>query len=175
MVRLTTFSISIAIVLSFLGDTTAAPAPAPEVDYVSLIKTGAGLPTVRELGLTNADLTKPLPRHSKPALNNRDSLEKRYTPKCWDGPRCNRTDILVCYNYFSSLEFHPCIAGRNAPACSMGGCGWWFNTDDGLPIAVDCHDVALSGAWVLNNCQGNLTSGSNAAQSDDRFIINIHT
>ena len=61
MVGFTKNIVAITAALSFFGAAIAAPAPAPEVDYAKLIEVAPGYPTIEELGLTNADLTKPIP------------------------------------------------------------------------------------------------------------------
>ncbi|KAK6335874.1 hypothetical protein TWF730_003248 [Orbilia blumenaviensis] len=58
-------AIKVALVyaLTLFGVINAMPSPMaePEVDYVNALVPGEGLPSPQELGLTNEDLTKPIP------------------------------------------------------------------------------------------------------------------
>ncbi|KAF3182629.1 hypothetical protein TWF106_000792 [Orbilia oligospora] len=73
------YTLTIIAVLSLLTGTFAAPVLVLElIDYVSLLETAPGLPTPKDLGLTNPDLTRPPPDIA--AHQIREILNKRYNP-----------------------------------------------------------------------------------------------
>ncbi|KAK6519077.1 hypothetical protein TWF281_003765 [Arthrobotrys megalospora] len=164
-------TITFTAVLSLLVGALAAPAPEPKVDYTTIIETGPGLPTVKELKLTNADLTKPVPELAR--LMVRDVLDKRYTPQCWGEPKCNYNDAIACYNYLNSLGSTTCAASGVVRMCYANGCAWYARSLNGYS-ASPCYKAALGGAWVLNNCNsGGRLSGSNAAYDNGNLAVDI--
>ncbi|KAF3920766.1 hypothetical protein ABW20_dc0103090 [Dactylellina cionopaga] len=171
MIGFTRTTIALTAVLSLFGAAVAAPAPV-DVDYASLIETGPGLPTIKELGLTNADLTKPVPELE--ALIARDMLTKRYTPVCWGEPKCTTNDARACYNYLNGLGNTACSVQGRVQMCKVGGCAWDARTLNNGFASSSCSNAALGGAWVLNNCNGgNRVAGSNAAFGNGNLIVDI--
>ncbi|KAK6495099.1 hypothetical protein TWF481_003127 [Arthrobotrys musiformis] len=165
-------ALAITAVFGLFVGGLAAPAPEPKlVDYLSLIKPGPGLPSPKELGLTNEDLNKPIPGLEK--LMARDLLEKRYTPQCWDQPKCTYSDALGCYNYLYNLGNTVCEASGVGRMCYVGSCNWYARSINGYS-ASPCYKAALGGAWVLRNCNsGNRLSGSNAAYDNGNLAVDI--
>ncbi|KAK6331405.1 hypothetical protein TWF730_004486 [Orbilia blumenaviensis] len=163
--------VALTAVLSFFG--AAIAAPAPEVDYAKLIEVAPGYPTVEELGLTNADLTKPVPEIDE--IVARDMLlQKRYEPRCWGEPRCTVNDARACYNYLNSIGGNRCEVRGRVQMCKMGGCAWDARTLNNAFASSSCRDAALGGAWVLNNCiSNNRVAGSNAAFGNGNLIVDI--
>ncbi|EPS44520.1 hypothetical protein H072_1500 [Dactylellina haptotyla CBS 200.50] len=173
MVGFTKSAITLTAVLSVFGSAVAVPAP-KEVDYASLIQTGPGLPTIAELGLTNADLTKPMPAELDPVLAARDALEKRYNPQCWGEPKCNINDARACFNYLNNLGGTACSVTGRVQMCKMGGCAWDARTLNNGFASSSCSNAALGGAWILNNCNGGgRTAGSNAAFGNGNLVVDI--
>ncbi|KAK6336860.1 hypothetical protein TWF718_009649 [Orbilia javanica] len=157
-------------VLSFFSETIAAPPP--EVDFVNLIETAKGLPTVQELNLTNADLARPNPelmrlfsRAVRETLSSNDphvaraTLEKRYEPRCSTGPSCTVTDARACLNYFvNTISGKKCqiTVQKRVQMCRMGTCAWDAVLRDGVTHAQTfCINVGEGGNWVLKNCEKN--------------------
>ncbi|KAF3189076.1 hypothetical protein TWF106_007450 [Orbilia oligospora] len=163
--------LTVTAVFGFFAGGLAAPAPAPEIDYLSLIKPGPGFPTPQQLNLTNADLAKPAPALAK--LMVRETLEKRYNPQCWGEPRCNYNDAVGCYNYLNSLGSTTCAASGVVRMCSVNGCNWYARSLNGYS-ASPCYKAAAGGAWVINNCNvGGRLSGSNAAYDNGNLAVDI--
>ncbi|KAF3919790.1 hypothetical protein ABW20_dc0109057 [Dactylellina cionopaga] len=172
MIGFTKASIAIAAALGLLGTVTAAPAPVTEIDYVSLIETAPGYPTVQELGLTNADLMKPVP--ALDGLVAREMLEKRYQPQCWGEPKCGLNEARACFNYLNSIGGNNCDVNGRIQMCKLQGCAWDARTLNNGFARTSCSNAALGGAWVLNNCNGGgRTSGTNAAFGNGNMIIDI--
>ncbi|KAK6343591.1 hypothetical protein TWF730_011184 [Orbilia blumenaviensis] len=192
----------IVSVLNLFAGTLAAPAPVPEpTDYLSLIKTAPGLPTPRELGLTNEDFTKPIPGKTvqvhamKPhssssnrsgktelaALEVREALNKRYNPVCWPGQRqCDLSDALACYRYLNLLGSQRCVVNPltdRIRMCGIGTCNWYGRAEIVRNGASSpCADVARGGLWVTSNCRTGargLVAGSNAAWGNGNLLVDI--
>ncbi|KAK6347937.1 hypothetical protein TWF718_005757 [Orbilia javanica] len=165
--------------LNFFASATAAPTPEPElepIDYVGLIETAPGLPTPKELGLTNADLTKPAPELGE--LMARDILNKRAQCATSTKPNCGYFEALACYNYLNSLTGTRCVV-NSAPAltrfCYSGSCAWYGQSGIwGQPASSPCVNVAAGGAWVLNSCYVNgRVAGDSTATGNGNVIIYI--
>ncbi|KAK6356013.1 hypothetical protein TWF718_000386 [Orbilia javanica] len=155
---------------------TAAAVPAPEVDYVNLIKTAPGYPTVKELGLTNEDFAQGVPE-LRP-LVARSLLEKRvdFKPYCRVVRRCTVSDAEACFKYLSSLGDKACDVGvLRVQLCRMGDCAWNarpVNTFSGTKSS--CLNVAMGGSWILKNCVVNgQVSGLNTAYGNGNMVIDI--
>ncbi|EWC45982.1 hypothetical protein DRE_04775 [Drechslerella stenobrocha 248] len=155
-------------VLSILGAVTAAPTAADtEIDYLSVIEVGPGFPTPQELGLTNADLSKPIPA----SIVSRDLLSKRAPAACWGNPKCHVNDARACFNYLQGLGGRRCEPSNGrVQMCKIGGCAWDARGTRGS----SCSDAALGGAWVLNNCNGGgWVAGTNAAFGNGDMIVDV--
>ncbi|KAK6330407.1 hypothetical protein TWF696_003504 [Orbilia brochopaga] len=175
MFGITKSTVAIASVLALFGAAAAAPTSAPVVDYTKLIIPGPGLPSVAELGLTNEDLTKPVPgleqlmaRESE----NPNAVFKRYTPQCWGGPACSWSDAQGCYNYLVGLGNRPCKTSGIDQMCRVNGCSWQARTLNSREVSSPCSNAANGGAWVMNNCRGNIR-GSNAAWGNGDLAVDL--
>ncbi|KAK6330406.1 hypothetical protein TWF696_003503 [Orbilia brochopaga] len=175
------FTKSAVTVLALLGATYAAPAP--EVDYASILIPGPGLPSVKELGLTNADLTKPLPTGvelnngiEERSANPGKELFKRYDPFCGIADRggCNANDAAACFNYLRNLNERRCEVSGVIRMCVVGRCQWYGRSFGKGFASSFCRDVAWGGKWVLDNCnRGGRISGSNAAGGNGNLVVDI--
>ncbi|KAK6347474.1 hypothetical protein TWF718_005316 [Orbilia javanica] len=164
-------ALTITAVFGLFAGGLAAPAPEPKIDYLSLIKPGPGLPSPKDLNLTNEDLGKPVPELAR--LMVRDVLDKRYTPQCWGEPKCTYNDAIGCYNYLNSLGSTTCAASGVVRMCGSGSCNWYARSLNGYS-ASPCYKAALGGAWVLNSCNsGGRLSGSNAAYDNGNLAVDI--
>ncbi|KAK6532410.1 hypothetical protein TWF281_006599 [Arthrobotrys megalospora] len=180
MVAISKPAFAILAVFNLFTGTSAAPASKPELtDYLSLIKVAPGLPTPKELGLTNEFLNNPIPEHA--AHQARELLSKRYNPVCWPGvPQCSIADAAACFAYLNSLGSQRCVVNPGTSRvrmCVAGSCGWY-----GRPEIVrngassTCVTVAAGGNWVLGNCRVPLVgtvAGSNAAYGNGNFLVDI--
>ncbi|EPS44143.1 hypothetical protein H072_1890 [Dactylellina haptotyla CBS 200.50] len=156
-------SVKYALLAFGLLGAAANAAPAPEVDYVSALIPGEGLPSPKELGMTNADLTKPIPeddlpldgRHSLPAgISERDLsiLEKRTTCRFTD--TCKLRDSTACFNYLHRLNTRACtVTRRPGQFCRMGGCSWIGQAAGTNRASSHCRDVARGGKKVNDRCR----------------------
>ncbi|KAJ6255956.1 hypothetical protein Dda_9247 [Drechslerella dactyloides] len=176
------FTKSAVTVLALVGATIAAPAPTTEVDYASILIPGPGLPSVKELGLTNADLNKPLPSGVEltPGLEERSAdpkeLFKRYEPFCGISGRggCQEGDARACFNYLLKLDRTDCQVSGVIRMCVVGKCQWYGRSFGKGFASSWCRDVAHGGNWVLNNCNRNgRVSGSNAAGGNGNLVVDI--
>ncbi|KAF3908800.1 hypothetical protein ABW21_db0207665 [Orbilia brochopaga] len=168
-------TVAIASVLALFGAATAAPASAPAVDYTKIIIPGPGLPTVAELGLTNEDLTKPVPalehlmaRESE----NPNALFKRYDPQCWGGKGCSYEDAMYCYNYLIGIGSQDCKTSGTNQMCRANNCSWQARNLNGREVTSRCDNAANGGAWVIHNCRNNIR-GSNAAWGNGDFAVDL--
>ncbi|KAF3111272.1 hypothetical protein TWF225_004361 [Orbilia oligospora] len=152
MVGFSKSTLAIVAVLNLLTGTFAAPALAPEpIDYVSLLETAPGLPTPKDLGLTNADLARPPPDIA--AHQVREILNKRYNPVCWPGqPQCDLTDANACWVYLNSLGGTRCVV---SPGTSYI-----------LPMLR-----AVAGGFLATAGQGPV--GSNAAYGNGNHLVDV--
>ncbi|KAF3182199.1 hypothetical protein TWF751_007245 [Orbilia oligospora] len=180
MVGFSKSTLAIVAVLNLLTGTFAAPALAPEpIDYVSLLETAPGLPTPKDLGLTNADLARPPPDIA--AHQVREILNKRYNPVCWPGqPQCDLTDANACWVYLNSLGGTRCVVSPGTSyirMCAIGNCGWYGRAEIVRNGASStCADVARGGRWVLGNCRkgaSGLVAGSNAAYGNGNHLVDV--
>ncbi|KAK6355256.1 hypothetical protein TWF696_004371 [Orbilia brochopaga] len=173
-------------ILSLWNAATAAPAPvdvttAQGVDYTKLLVPGPGLPSVQELGLTNADLLKPLPGVETPSTR---SLSKRFDLRCstdtfqW----CNGEDAKACYNYLKNLGKTICSVsggdGASISMCHVGpgiGCDWRGVTWGVSSAASYCEDVAAGGLTIIQKCslEHGVVAGENAANGNGNLIVTI--
>ncbi|KAK6532790.1 hypothetical protein TWF281_006966 [Arthrobotrys megalospora] len=163
--------------LNLLAGAIAVPTPEPEpIDYVNLIETAPGLPTPRDLGLTNADLAKPAPELAM--LMARDVLNKRAQCSTSTKPNCGYFDALACYNYLNGLGSTRCVV-NSSPAltrfCLSGSCAWYGQSGIwGQPASAPCVNVAAGGAWVLNSCYVNgRVAGDSTASGNGNVVIYI--
>ncbi|KAF3908781.1 hypothetical protein ABW21_db0204781 [Orbilia brochopaga] len=176
------FTKSAVTVLALLSATYAAPAP--EVDYASILIPGPGMPSVKELGLTNADLTAPLPSDvellardvEEGSANPEHNLFKRYDPFCGISGRggCNTNDATACFNYLKNLNERRCEVSGVIRMCVVGRCQWYGRSFGKGFSSSFCRDVAWGGKWVLDNCnRGGRVSGSNAAGGNGNLVVDI--
>ncbi|KAJ6255955.1 hypothetical protein Dda_9246 [Drechslerella dactyloides] len=174
MFGLTKSTVAIAFALALFGAAAAAPTTAPVIDYTKLVIPGPGLPSIAELGLTNEDLSKPVPelehlmaRESE----NPNTLFKRYDPQCWGGPGCSRQEAEGCYNYLVKLGNTACKSHGVIEMCRAGKCSWQGRTLIGREVSSPCMDAANGGIWVLHNCRN--IRGSNAAWGNGAFAVDL--
>ncbi|KAJ6255957.1 hypothetical protein Dda_9248 [Drechslerella dactyloides] len=176
MVGFTKVSIVLASIFTIIGNAAAAPAPL-ETDVDKLIIAGVGLPKASELGLTVEDLKKPAPAVDHLFMRSpapEKDLAKRFDPQCWGDPKCTRGDATNCYNYLNGLGGTSCVTSGYIQMCRSGGCGWYGRSLFGGTVSSSCYNVALGGAWVLTNCQGNYLAGANAAYGNGNLVVEIH-
>ncbi|KAJ6262617.1 hypothetical protein Dda_3429 [Drechslerella dactyloides] len=146
-------AVKVAVVSALcLGGTVyAAPATVPaEVDYLSILIPGEGLPTPQELGLTNEDLTKPIPSDFLPSngISERDNVLRKRT-QCSPDHTCALSDSTACFNYLLSLNETPCEAGKiNRQMCNVNGCRWIGLAENTDWARSYCRDVAYGGNSV---------------------------
>ncbi|KAF3906026.1 hypothetical protein ABW21_db0205572 [Orbilia brochopaga] len=167
-------------VLCLAGTAFAAPAPISEaeIDYVNILIPGEGLPTPTELGLTNADLTKPIPHGLQPSygISARDNniLMKRH--ECRSDHLCNIGDSIACFNYLLSLNETPCNVGKiQNQMCNTNGCRWIGQAENAETTSSFCRDVAWGGKVVNDNCGrgNNQVGGSNYAGGNGFLKVTI--
>ncbi|EPS38560.1 hypothetical protein H072_7711 [Dactylellina haptotyla CBS 200.50] len=141
------------LTFSLLG--AAAAAPASEVDYVSALVPGEGLPSPKELGLTNVFLQK--------------RKVCRYTDVC------QRTDAIACFNYLLGLNERSCSTGaRPTQFCRMGGCSWIGQAENAPQAASYFRDVAHGGNVVINGCRiGSICAGYNYAGGNGNLRVTL--
>ncbi|KAK6343022.1 hypothetical protein TWF718_008400 [Orbilia javanica] len=172
--------------LGLLGAVNAIPAPIPEpeIDYVNALIPGEGLPSPKELGLTNEDLTKPLPN----GFSKRDNvLQKRY--QCRFTDVCNLNDSRACFNYLLRLNERSCTATRRPTQfCRIGRCSWigqaegrntassyWqVSPQPNQSVRLKPRDVAHGGNTVNNRCRlGPIVGGYNYAGGNGYLRVTI--
>ncbi|EPS37496.1 hypothetical protein H072_8761 [Dactylellina haptotyla CBS 200.50] len=166
--------VSVKIVLisatSLVGAVSAVPVQ-KEIDYLSILIPGEGLPTPQELGLTNKDLNKPMPRCMLPSNDN--VLKKR--SECRQNNTCSLSDSTGCFNDRLSLNETPCqVDGRPKQMCLVGSYSWIGNAE-GVPSASSyCRDVAHGGNAVNNDSRfGDRVGGSKYAGGNGNLKVNI--
>ncbi|KAF3934672.1 hypothetical protein ABW20_dc0104275 [Dactylellina cionopaga] len=155
MVAISKTAVVFASVLGLIGGATAAPLE--EIDYTKTLVPGPGLPSVAELGLTNADLTKPIPegRVPLPGITARDGdIFKRWPRLCWPLQKCTYGDAVACYNYLDSIGSRQCSSDGTVTMCYSGGCKWVGRSESGT-ASSPCSDVALAGRWLISECRDN--------------------
>ncbi|KAK6340539.1 hypothetical protein TWF696_008865 [Orbilia brochopaga] len=169
--------IAVISALCLVGTAFAAPAPIPatEIDYVNILIPGPGLPTPQELGLTNEDLTRPIP-HDFPSngISARDNvLMKRH--ECRPSHTCNIGDSVACFNYLLSLDQTPCGVGKiQNQMCNVNGCRWIGQAENAETAQSYCRDVAWGGKAVNDNCvRGNQVGGFNYAGGNGHLKVTI--
>jgi len=166
---------TIVTILALISNAAANPIAKqahPVKDYTKVIVTGEGLPTVAELGLTHEDLIKPI----DPAVfgqTDKPGLSKRYNPQCYNSYKCSYSDALACYNYLYQLGRQQCYTAPYSRFCYANNCNWIGTVISGQSSASSyCSDVALGGAWVLQNC-GNPLAGANAANGNGGLLVSV--
>ncbi|EAU89832.2 hypothetical protein CC1G_06984 [Coprinopsis cinerea okayama7 len=162
MVRITFSLLSTATLLA-----GAVSLPTETTEPALDFSPGEGLPSLEELGLTTADLLKPIPEETLAAIraeyesitpSEESGLVRRYDPVCHDG-RIPLADANACYNYLNSLGTTTCrvpegtggYGGINmcriGSSYVIGGC-----IGAECPASSHCRDVAHAVAWVMSHC-----------------------
>ncbi|KFY82089.1 hypothetical protein V500_10829 [Pseudogymnoascus sp. VKM F-4518 (FW-2643)] len=137
---------------------------------------GPGLPSLKELGITSADLYK-MERPDSLSLES-SSIEARFDPKC--GPTnsayTNVNDIVACYHYLKKLGNKRCTAPPNlgiAHFCYAGKgevSGQALTSKGGSSY---CKHVADAVLWSINHCTrgDKKVAGHQAATGNGELIV----
>ncbi|KAF3316778.1 hypothetical protein TWF173_001441 [Orbilia oligospora] len=185
MVGFSRSTLSIVTVLNLLTETFAVPASAPEpIDYISLLETEPGLPTPKDLGLTNVNLTRPPPGMNLGLIDTRSTAYLRK----FMNPQSDLTDANACWVYLNSLGNTRCVVSPGISyirMCAIGNCGWprWYGRAEIVRNGASstCADVnmllAVAGGFLATAEQGlgasGLVAGSNAAYRNGNRLVDV--
>ncbi|KAK6359922.1 hypothetical protein TWF696_001049 [Orbilia brochopaga] len=173
--------VALLVILSLLGPASTAPATQAavtpeEVDYTKILIPGPGLPSVQELGLTNADLLKPHPA----IYNTTTTLAGSGKPTCAKRPYkwCRKKDANACLNFLESFGSAAIIgiSGGGSSLCKANKCNWMAKPQGGRTTSSYVKDIAIGGKKILQGCKNKDSSkvqGRNAARGNSNFIIEI--
>ncbi|EAU89010.2 hypothetical protein CC1G_09979 [Coprinopsis cinerea okayama7 len=158
-----------------------APGDCPE------IIPGPGLPSLKSLNLTSADLCKSPEEfqkaHGLPDIEQ-PSLMKRYTPWCSGSTVVSYWKATSCYNYLWYLGNTPCVVPPSGSRFCHSNTGtddvaWYGTSVNGHTTQSTCQEVAAGGNWVLEHCAEILADlvflweGANAAWNNGNLAVRI--
>ncbi|KDR73885.1 hypothetical protein GALMADRAFT_71211 [Galerina marginata CBS 339.88] len=162
--------------LALLTTCTIASPTTAEVQFDEVIP-GPGLPTLASLGLTSADLHKPIPRATLATLTEVDPfMRKRWNNECQTWGLTSYINAVACYNYLNSLGSQDCGVDTNIIFCAVGSTYIGGSNVGGIPhTSSACVDVATGALWILNNCNiaGALVQGDAAAYGNGNLVVSI--
>ncbi|OBT80469.1 hypothetical protein VF21_00877 [Pseudogymnoascus sp. 05NY08] len=145
---------------------------------------GPGLPSLKELGLTSADLYKiGRPDSSVKESSGDDSvktssIQARFEPRCGptDYAYVNVNDVIACYNYLKALGNQNCVAPSGlgiAHFCYAGAAEVTGQSLNPSGSSSYCHHVADAVLWSVDHCtRGDQSvAGFQAATGNGDLIV----
>ncbi|KAF2435942.1 hypothetical protein EJ08DRAFT_656289 [Tothia fuscella] len=140
----------------------AVPVPSQQKaasTYPKLIP-GDGLPSLKSLGLTEADLFNPnfKPSRQTTAPSHPSKLFKRQVSCIYnDQYQTTRSNAIACRNYLTEISTYDCSIGAGEQwrvQCTIGNAevvgSNYYNYSGGL--SSTCGSVAIAAGWVIDNC-----------------------
>ncbi|KFY31695.1 hypothetical protein V493_00875 [Pseudogymnoascus sp. VKM F-4281 (FW-2241)] len=145
---------------------------------------GPGLPTLKELGITSADLYKiGRPDSSVKSSSGDDSvktssIEARFEPRCGpvESAYTNVNDVIACYNYLKKLGNKNCVAPEHLGIVRFCGAGAAVISGQSLDSSGSssyCRHVADAVLWSVDHCtRGDKSvAGFQAATGNGDLIV----